>query len=451
MKRMILAALAVVGISALCGLALQMKRNREQSVVEINPGLATDSISNLSGEAVQPDGPAMSARRLPSERLVNARDRSSNPGASAQSAVHPSTPADPGRASQITLNQAIESIVSPRSSHAQKEAAWKQLRESGKLDQAIADLEQRAASNVGMAEYPAALGQAHLQKCGTIQDVREQGILAMKADQVFDAALNLDANNWEARFTKAFAMSFWPTQMNQGNEGMQHFVTLIEQQESQTPQRGEHLLVLPGRPQRRTADTARNGHRYTAGLGRRGEPSLPRDVCIPPPRDSRRPNVPDSAWRQDHHRGAKPGCRQHRSAGRVGLLNLQCPDRATGLLRNPRRREHVSGQPLLRVEVSFQQRRFFRLPDRGPASGTEGAGRSGNLAAAGVCAIKHHQSSRRVFDPRPGNPARSNVHHSTGRHRDEWRTGNRRGQPRIARRARFLNVRRQCRPESQNS
>jgi tetratricopeptide (TPR) repeat protein len=190
----------------------------------------------MSDEPVQTDAQAMALRRLPPERSVKARNRSSGSETSPLSAVTTSAPADPGRASQITFNQAIESIVSPRASHAQKETAWKQLRESGKLDQAIGELEQRAASNAGAAEYPAALGQAYLQKCGTIQDVREQGILAMKADQVFDAALNLDSNNWEARFTKALAMSYWPTQMNRGTEVMQHFVTLVEQQEAQTPQ-----------------------------------------------------------------------------------------------------------------------------------------------------------------------------------------------------------------------
>ena len=235
MKRTILAALAVVAVCALCGLAIQMKRNREQRASEINQGSAADPKTDLIGDSVQPDEPAI-ALRLPPERSVKARDHSSVSETSPQSAVTPSGSTDPGRASQITFNQAIESIVSPRASHAQKEAAWKQLRESGKLDQAIADLEQRAAGNAEVAEYPAALGQAYLQKCGTIQDVREQGILAMKADQVFDAALNLDSNNWEARFTKAFAMSYWPTQMNRGNEVMQHFVTLIEQQEAQTPQ-----------------------------------------------------------------------------------------------------------------------------------------------------------------------------------------------------------------------
>jgi tetratricopeptide (TPR) repeat protein len=137
---------------------------------------------------------------------------------------------------QTLVRQAVDTLASPQSSYPQKQAAWKQLRKSGKLDQAIRDLEQRMADDTRTPEFPALLGQAYLQKCATLQDVREQGILAMKADQAFDAALNLDSNNWEARFTKAVAMSYWPTQMNRGTEVMQHFSTLVEQQEAQSPQ-----------------------------------------------------------------------------------------------------------------------------------------------------------------------------------------------------------------------
>jgi tetratricopeptide (TPR) repeat protein len=135
-----------------------------------------------------------------------------------------------------SLSRTIDVLVSPQATYQQKAEAWKQLREAGKLDQAIAELEQRTANDPRSAEDPAALGQAYLQKCGTIQDVREQGILAMQADKLFDTALSLDPSNWEARFTKAVAMSYWPPMLNKGDEVIQNFQTLIQQQETQTPQ-----------------------------------------------------------------------------------------------------------------------------------------------------------------------------------------------------------------------
>ena len=87
----------------------------------------------------------------------------------------------------------------------------------GKLDQAIANW-SNGPRRSARRRIPAALGQAYLQKCATIQDVREQGILAMQADKVFDTALTQDPSNWEARFTKAVAMSYWPTNLNKGDE-----------------------------------------------------------------------------------------------------------------------------------------------------------------------------------------------------------------------------------------
>lgn len=134
------------------------------------------------------------------------------------------------------LSQTVDVLVSPQATHQQKTEAWKQLRDAGKLDQAIADLEQRTTNDPRSADYPAALGHAYLEKCGTIKDVREQGILAMQADKMFDTALTLDTSNWEARFMKAVAMSYWPPMLNKGDEVIQHFQTLIQQQETQTPQ-----------------------------------------------------------------------------------------------------------------------------------------------------------------------------------------------------------------------
>lgn len=134
------------------------------------------------------------------------------------------------------VGRVVDTLISPQATYQQKQEAFKQLREAGKLDQAITELEQRVSNEPRSAESAAALGQAYLQKCGTIQDLREQGILAMQADKVFETALSLDPSNWEARFTKAVAMSYWPPMLNKGDEVIQNFQTLIQQQENQPQQ-----------------------------------------------------------------------------------------------------------------------------------------------------------------------------------------------------------------------
>lgn len=160
------------------------------------------------------------------------------------------TPARP--ALPPLVNQSLQMLISPQATFTQKQTAWRQLRDSGKLDQAISELEQSATSQPNLAEFPATLGQAYLQKAGSIQDVREQGILGMKADQSFDAALALDPSSWDARFWKATAMSYWPAQLGKGTEVVEHCLELVRLQESQPsqPQYYQTYLLLGEQYQR---------------------------------------------------------------------------------------------------------------------------------------------------------------------------------------------------------
>ncbi len=223
MKRLIL---AVVGVGILVGLGFYVNRPKGQpdspaeALAETAPAPAGDepqaveAVSARLGQPAQPTVPRSVAE--PISRPVAA-------------------PAKAGLDASM-LSRTVDLLVSTQASYQQKREAWKQLREAGKLDQAIAELEQRTANDPRSAEYPAALGHAYVQKCGTVQDVRELGILAMQADKLFDTALSLDPSNWEARFLKAVAMSYWPATLNKGDEVIQHFQTLIQQQETQTPQ-----------------------------------------------------------------------------------------------------------------------------------------------------------------------------------------------------------------------
>ena len=177
----------------------------------------------------------------------------------------------------LVFNQAIETLVSTQSKYPQKEAAWKQLRDTGKLDQAISELEQRAAGNPQAAEYSATLGRAYLEKAGAIQDMRQQGILGMKADLAFDDALKIDPNNFEARFTKAVAMSYWPPQLNKGQEVIDHFTQLISQQEAGAPQpEFAQTYVWLGDQYQKAGNTE-----YARQVWQRGAALYPNDSTLP--------------------------------------------------------------------------------------------------------------------------------------------------------------------------
>jgi tetratricopeptide (TPR) repeat protein len=68
-------------------------------------------------------------------------------------------------------------------------------------------------------------------------DLNDIGILAMQADQSFNAALKIDPQNWEATFVKASSMYYWPADPARDADAAQRLSNLIDQQEkAATPQ-----------------------------------------------------------------------------------------------------------------------------------------------------------------------------------------------------------------------
>ena len=165
-------------------------------------------------------------------QTVPAITSDSNPAATVAIAETTTTEAD------TTYKQAMENLLSPLSSHEQRRAALKQLNDAGKLDQAIAELQQQAANDPANAVYPTALGQALLEKARSMGDSNfpDKAIFAMQAVKSFDSALQIDPSNWEARFTKTVVMSHYPADLNKGQEVVDQFTQLINQQETLPPQ-----------------------------------------------------------------------------------------------------------------------------------------------------------------------------------------------------------------------
>ena len=89
-----------------------------------------------------------------------------------------------------------------------------------------------------------------LQQCQFLQKTQlsgngpEAGLWAMKADQAFDDILALDEQHWDARFTKAVALSFWPPIFGKQSEAIRQFEVLREQQRHQTPSAGHGQTYL---------------------------------------------------------------------------------------------------------------------------------------------------------------------------------------------------------------
>ena len=147
--------------------------------------------------------PAIETHSIPEPAAAEEQPPSPQPPAPAPSAsqpvpVHPRVAAQPSANQVLDLNQATAALTDSQTTYARKEALWKQLTDSGKLDETIAALERRVAENPNSPRDLATLGHAYLEKAGTTQDYSERASLGLKIDQTFDQALKLDPANWEA-------------------------------------------------------------------------------------------------------------------------------------------------------------------------------------------------------------------------------------------------------------
>ncbi len=129
-----------------------------------------------------------------------------------------------------TLEEALTALAGDLS-YQEQEAWWARIRESGRIDEVIEAFEANAESSPNDPDVQNALGVAYIQKLQTIDDGPIKGMWANKADKAFDAALALDENHWDARFTKATALAFWPPIFGKQAESVKQFEILIDQQE----------------------------------------------------------------------------------------------------------------------------------------------------------------------------------------------------------------------------
>jgi tetratricopeptide (TPR) repeat protein len=109
---------------------------------------------------------------------------------------------------------------------------WKQIVDAGLIDDAVAAVEQMAKENPASADAQADLAHAYFEKLQTVNDGPEKGKWAIMADNTLDKALELDPNHWDARFTKAVGLSFWPPIFGKQGEAINQFEILEKQQEA---------------------------------------------------------------------------------------------------------------------------------------------------------------------------------------------------------------------------
>jgi tetratricopeptide (TPR) repeat protein len=155
-----------------------------------------------------------------------------------------------GDSSTNTIHKLARALLTAKSAE-EKRALFDQLRKDNELEAVIADLKQQATDNPNNPEIPTTLGEAELNQIRALSEsgtasTDQMGILAMQADQAFDAALKIDPNNWEAQYVKSASMYYWPSSQQTDNQEVQQLTHLIDQQESMpsNPEFAQTYLLL---------------------------------------------------------------------------------------------------------------------------------------------------------------------------------------------------------------
>ena len=133
---------------------------------------------------------------------------------------------------ELDVEQAMASLLDPELDQLEREQLWQKIREAGLLDDVVALFEARAKANPNDPKLQVDLAKAYLQKIFEVGNGPLAGVWATKADNTFDAALALDDHNWDARFSKAVSLSFWPPIFGKQAEAISQFETLLGQQQA---------------------------------------------------------------------------------------------------------------------------------------------------------------------------------------------------------------------------
>jgi tetratricopeptide (TPR) repeat protein len=150
---------------------------------------------------------------------------------------------------QSPVEKMVDGLLSAKNG-LEKHELFQKIVKAGQIDDVIAALKQRAADNPNDASSPTTLGEAQLNKLKALKDAgadnNELGILAMQADQSFNAALKIDPQNWEAQFVKASSMYYWPADPARDNDVVQRLSGLVDQQETlpSQPEFAQTYMVL---------------------------------------------------------------------------------------------------------------------------------------------------------------------------------------------------------------
>ena len=114
---------------------------------------------------------------------------------------------------------------------------WAMLREKPEILAGwVKDAEKAVADSPRDKQAHRQLGEVYLAKLMTVPDGIEKGIWSSKMIKEEKAILEIDPDDWDARYSVATNYSFWPEQFNKRPDAIKEFETLRKVQENATPE-----------------------------------------------------------------------------------------------------------------------------------------------------------------------------------------------------------------------
>lgn len=147
------------------------------------------------------------------------------------------------QAVEVEYDALLAQLADPSTSFEKSDALWKKLEALGKLDDALRALEDRAKLDPANAALQLDLAAGYLHKLYAAKSPIDQGLYATKMDACYDHVLNLEPENWEARFSKAISYSHWPAITGKPAQAVKQFEQLVKQQETKGDLRPEYATT----------------------------------------------------------------------------------------------------------------------------------------------------------------------------------------------------------------
>lgn len=165
------------------------------------------------------------------------------------------------------LERLIDMLLDDDSfSEIEQQDMWQKVRDVGRMDEVMAELEERCELEPNNPDLRVDLAEAYIQKIFDVGNGPLAGVYGSKADEAYDRALELDPTHWDARFNKAVALSNWPAFLGKTGEAIQNFEILIAQQKDQPqePQFAQTYLFL-GNMYQQTGDAEKALQAWRSG------------------------------------------------------------------------------------------------------------------------------------------------------------------------------------------